>query len=119
MNKPTVTIKNDFEGMFSGLSTEEMEKVDERATVDAYKIKLLAALKKDYPGYNYEFTYGPYGGKSIIVAPEMDDEGNEDDISEYISETVARVYELGQFWTMKKKLTPGSSPGELDQERIK
>jgi hypothetical protein len=47
MTKPLVTIHNDDEGMFGGMSSAEIAEVDVDATLAAYDLELTKALRGD------------------------------------------------------------------------
>jgi hypothetical protein len=103
MTKPLVTIHNDDEGMFGGMSSAEIAEVDVDATLAAYDLELTKALRADMPEIEVVLVYGPYGGRSIHVVSELSEQ-EEYDISISVGEIVAQVYERGTFWTVRSEV---------------
>jgi len=100
MGKVIVEIRNDWEGMFSCLTEDELNSIDIDRTLVEYESKLYAELKLEYRDIEFELYYGPYGGPSILIDC-CDDFNEESEISETVSEIIGTVYERGDFWITK------------------
>lgn len=98
-----VTILSNDEGLFYGVESEEMEKIDIPATIEEYQKQCRKTLELLYPECEFVFKHEPYSGKSIRIVDLTDDfdfdvMGYESDI---IQEICGRVFEYGSFWTTK------------------
>ena len=102
MAKIIVEIHNDWEGMFGGVLSEEMDKIDVDRTIVEYEKLLLNELEIEYPDIDFRLYYGNYTCDPIFVDI-CDDWDMEWTIKETVSEIIATVYERGEFWYDKEK----------------
>ena len=84
-----VKLLNDYEGMFGGISSEEMDSVDVELSVLAYDKYVDALLNKNLPEVEVEHFYGPYGGTSIRITHLTDETDDQDE--EYISTMISEL----------------------------
>jgi hypothetical protein len=97
-----IEIRNDYEGMFGGVLSEEMEIIDIAKTLAEYENELYNALKLEYPEIEFVLYYGHYGGPSIMI-DNCNDWNEEEAIRETVDEIVTTVYERGDFWVTKEE----------------
>lgn len=104
-----ITIKIDDEGMFGGIDSAELDKVDTTATVEKYIELYRNAVKKDYPEATVDFQYAPYAGRSVVIitdSNEADDENELGPMTDLISEIGGRIFDAGDFWYSFKLSLP-------------
>jgi hypothetical protein len=102
MGSILVEVRNDFEGMFGGIPSEEMETIDIDRTLAEYENELYNELRVEYPDVSFDLYYGSYGGPSILI-DNCNDWDEEITLSEGVSEIISDVYQRGSFWITKGK----------------
>lgn len=99
--KYSVTLRNDDEGMFSTLSSDELETVDVSATIAKYEEQVTKALRKALPELALVHEFGTYGGRSVIFDGLDIDDPDAQWMEDVIQDVVGKVCNMGNFWVTK------------------